>query len=165
MTGIILRDWRLDDAAWYAAAVRDPEIQRYTTEPPDLTAAQVAAAIAALAANDDAEGYLIADDDTGERLGNIALSYGGSVAEASYWIAAEARGRGAASAALRAVCDAALARCDAVRLWTHADNVASQHVAVAAGFRREPDRDAVRTVKGERWPALGFVLDAPVDPA
>jgi RimJ/RimL family protein N-acetyltransferase len=160
MTGTILREWRAEDAVWYADAVRDPEIQQYTSEPPDLTPEQVAVAIAALAGRDDAEGYLIADEDTGDRLGNIAVRYEGSVAEVSYWIAAPGRGRGAASAGLRAVCMRALARCDTIRLWTHAENTASQRVAVAAGFVREPEQDALRTVKGERWPTLGFVRRA-----
>lgn len=157
MTRALLCEWRVEDADWYADAVRDAEIQRYTTEPPDLTSAQVAAAISALAERDDAEGWLIADADTGERLGNIAVSYDGPIAEVSYWIAAAGRGRGAASSALRAVCIRALARCDTIRLWTHAENTASQRVALAAGFRREPERDALRTVKGEHWPTLGFV--------
>ena len=43
---VVLRDWDEDDADWYAAAVRDPEIQRFTTEREDLAAAQVRAAIA-----------------------------------------------------------------------------------------------------------------------
>jgi [ribosomal protein S5]-alanine N-acetyltransferase len=160
MTEIVLRDWRSDDAAWYAQAARESEIQRYTTEPPTLTAADVATAIAALAERDDAEGYLIADAQTGERLGNIAVQYDGAAAEVSYWVAAPGRGRGVASAALRAVCARARARCDVIRLWTHADNVGSQRVAFAAGFRRDPDRDGVRTVKDERWPTLAFARPA-----
>ena len=156
MTGIVLRDWQADDAAWYAEAVQESEIQRYTTERPTLTAAEVATAIAALAGRDDAEGYLIADAETGERLGNIAVEYHEKVGEVSYWVVAPGRGRGAASAALRAVCTLARDRCDVIRLWTHADNVGSQRVAFAAGFHRDPDRDEVRTVKDERWPTLAF---------
>src|SRR5260370_22782607 len=33
-----LREWADDDAAWYAECVRDPEIQRFTTESPTLRA-------------------------------------------------------------------------------------------------------------------------------
>jgi RimJ/RimL family protein N-acetyltransferase len=156
VTGIVLREWRSDDAAWYAEAVRDAEIQRYTTEPPSLTEADVARAIARLAGRADAEGYLIADEATGERLGNIAIAYDGSIGDVSYWVAASGRGRGAASAALRAICTLAGPRCTVIRLWTHAENVASQRVALAAGFRRDPERDDVRMVKGERWPTLAF---------
>jgi RimJ/RimL family protein N-acetyltransferase len=164
MTGIVLREWRNEDAAWYAEAVRDSEIQRYTTEPASLTAADVATAITRLAGRDDAEGYLIADEETGERLGNIAVEYDGSIAEVSYWVAAPGRGRGAASAALRAICALARTRCTVIRLWTHADNAASQRVASAAGFHRDPDRDKVRIVRDERWPTLAFARPAaPVD--
>lgn len=156
MSGIVLRDWQLDDAGWYAEAVQDAEIQRYTTEPPSLTESDVATAIAALAGRDDAEGYLIADAETGERLGNIAVGYDGSVAEVSYWVAASGRGRGTATAALRAVCARARQQCTVIRLWTHAENIASQRVAIAAGFHRDPARDEVRTVKDELWPTLAF---------
>jgi RimJ/RimL family protein N-acetyltransferase len=43
---VVLRAWKEDDADWYAAAVRDPEIQRFTSEPEDLTAEQVRAGLA-----------------------------------------------------------------------------------------------------------------------
>jgi RimJ/RimL family protein N-acetyltransferase len=163
MTGIVLRDWQSDDAAWYAEAVQDVEIQRYTTEPPDLTATEVATAIAALEGREDAEGYLIADAETGERLGNIAIRYDGPVAEVSYWVAAPGRGRGAASAALRTVCALADGRCEVVRLWAHADNVGSHRVALAAGFHRDRVRDGMRIVKDERWPTVAFARP-PFDP-
>jgi hypothetical protein len=44
---VVLRDWNADDAGWYAAAVRDPEIQRFTSEPGALTARQVRTAMLA----------------------------------------------------------------------------------------------------------------------
>jgi len=34
-------EWADDDAAWYADEVRDPLIQRFTTESPELDAGQV----------------------------------------------------------------------------------------------------------------------------
>jgi hypothetical protein len=68
-----LRDWADDDAAWYAESVRDPLIQRFTTESSALDAGKVLAAIARLRAANDAEGFVICDAVSGERLGNIAL--------------------------------------------------------------------------------------------
>ena len=65
-----LREWADDDSAWYAESVRDPLIQRFTTESPALNAGQVLAAIVGLRAADDAEGFVICDAVTGERLGN-----------------------------------------------------------------------------------------------
>jgi RimJ/RimL family protein N-acetyltransferase len=98
---VMLPDWRGDDADWYAAAVRDPEIQRFTSEREDLTAEQVRMAIADLHGRWDQVGFAICDAMTGERLGNIALSRTGLFGEVSYWVAAQARGRGVATAALR----------------------------------------------------------------
>jgi hypothetical protein len=44
---------------------------------------------------------LIWDAVSGERLGNIALSHADGIGHVSYWLAAAARGRGAATRALR----------------------------------------------------------------
>jgi RimJ/RimL family protein N-acetyltransferase len=95
-----LREWADGDAGWYAESVRDPLIQRFTTDSPTLDAAQVLAAIVGLRAADDAEGFVICDSATGQRLGNIALSHDGQTGEVSYWVAAEGRGRGVATRAL-----------------------------------------------------------------
>jgi hypothetical protein len=35
---VLLRQWRAADADWYADTIRDPVTQRYTSEPPTLTA-------------------------------------------------------------------------------------------------------------------------------
>ena len=81
-----LREWADDDSAWYAESVRDPLIQRFTTESPTLDAGRVLAAIARLRAAGDAEGFVICDAVTGERLGNIALQHDGRAGEVSYWL-------------------------------------------------------------------------------
>ncbi|MFF5083495.1 hypothetical protein ACFY36_41150 [Actinoplanes sp. NPDC000266] len=65
---VALRSWSVDDAEWYAAAVGDELIQRFTSEPAVVRADAVRAAILA-----GPRGFLIADSVTGERLGNIAL--------------------------------------------------------------------------------------------
>lgn len=81
-------------------SVRDPLIQRFTTESPTLDARQVLAAIARLRAAGDAEGFVICDAVTRQRLGDIALQHDGRAGEVSYWVAAAARGRGIAGRAL-----------------------------------------------------------------
>jgi hypothetical protein len=53
--------------------VRDPLIQRFTTESSALDAGLVLAAIARLRVASDAGGFVICDAVTGERLGNMAL--------------------------------------------------------------------------------------------
>lgn len=163
---VALRRWRLTDADWYADAAHDPEIQRYTTESPTLTAAEVRAAIAALADQPDTVGLVVCGAATGQRLGNIALRHDTTVGEVSYWVAASARGRGVAVRALRLFSDWAFGvlGLSEIRLWTHADNVASRLVAERAGYRRAPDDDQQRTVKGQVWDTVGYRRAAP-DPA
>jgi RimJ/RimL family protein N-acetyltransferase len=95
-----LREWADDDEAWYADSVRDPPIQQFTTDSPTLTAEEVLAAIVRMRASGTDEGFVICDAVTGARLGNIALRHDGSSGEVSYWVAAEARGRGIAKRAL-----------------------------------------------------------------
>ena len=89
---VALREWHPEDAQWYADSVRDSDIQRFTTDPPTLTADEVRTAIIALRSaeppNDGSlpdVGLLICDATTGERLGNIAFA--GHGAELSYWVA------------------------------------------------------------------------------
>jgi len=64
--------------------VRDPLIQRFTTESPALSAGQVLAKIVRLRAAGHAEGLVICDAVTGARLGNIALRHDGRAGEVSY---------------------------------------------------------------------------------
>ncbi|MFB9908126.1 GNAT family N-acetyltransferase [Allokutzneria oryzae] len=130
---IELRRWSASGAAWYAEQAKDPEILRWTTDSPDLTAADVRRAIAALP--EDALAWMITDAETGEPLGNAAVDLKDGVAEPSYWIAASARGRGAATEALREMCARSLAAgAERVELVIHRDNAASARVAEKVGF-------------------------------
>jgi RimJ/RimL family protein N-acetyltransferase len=160
---VLLRQWRAAGADWYADTVRDPIIQRYTSEPPTLTADQVGAAIADLADQADAVGFVICDATTGQRLGNIALRHDGKTGMVGYWVAASARGRGVATRALRLLSDWAFAALELseIRLWTHVDNAASGLVAERAGYRRAPDHDQQRTIKGQVWNTVGYIRPAP----
>jgi predicted acetyltransferase len=74
------------------------------------------------------DGFLIADAITYQRLGNIALRYDNGTGDVSYWIAADARGRGAATQALRLLSEWAVAtpHLSELRLWTHVDNLGSR---------------------------------------
>ena len=163
---IRLRAWADDDAAWYAEASRDPVIQRFTTESPTLDAGQVLAAIHSLRASDVHEGFVICDAATGVRLGNVALQHDGESGEVSYWVAAEARGRGIATRALAlfSTWSFRTVSLDRLTLSIHRDNFASQKAAVRAGYVRDPKRDRSRVVKGSVWPMLGYVLTRPVVP-
>ncbi|HEU4347359.1 MAG TPA: GNAT family protein [Actinoplanes sp.] len=155
---VALRQWRPDDAEWYVEHSRDPEIQRWTTEPPDLTVAAARTAIERALA-DRLVAYAIADAGTGELLGNLALS---PAHELSYWVVPAARGRGVATRAVRLLLARAWsAGVDRVVLHAHVDNVGSQRVAERAGFRRDRVERAARQVKGETWDVVWYVLDRP----
>ena len=158
-----LREWADDDAAWYADSVRDPLIQRFTTDSPTLTAEDVLAAIGRMRASSAEESFVICDAVTGVRLGNIALHHEGKSGEVSYWVAADARGRGVATRALVLFSAWSFQTVGLEELWlrVHRGNVASQRVALGAGYRRSPDRDKSRHAKGTVWPMLGYTLNRP----
>jgi [ribosomal protein S5]-alanine N-acetyltransferase len=158
-----LREWADDDAAWYAESVRDPLIQRFTTDSPTLTAEQVLAAFARMRASGKEEAFVICDAVTGDRLGGIALLHDGSSGEVSYWVAAQARGRGIATHALSLFSAWSFYTVGLAVLWlrVHRDNLASQRVATRAGYQRDPSRDKSQQAKGTVWPMLGYALDRP----
>jgi [ribosomal protein S5]-alanine N-acetyltransferase len=158
-----LREWADDDPAWYAESVRDPLIQRFTTESPVLDAGQVLAAIVRLRVAGDAEGFVICDAVTGERLGNIALRHDGRAGEVSYWVAAGARGRGVTARALALFSSWSFQAVGLKELWlrAHRENVASQRAALRAGYERDPGRDGPEEAKGAVWPMLGYALRRP----
>jgi RimJ/RimL family protein N-acetyltransferase len=159
---VLLTAWGEEDARWYAESTRDPLIQRFTTESATLEAAQVVAAIRRLRADQNAEGFLIRDAVTGERLGNIALSHDGQSGEISYWVAAAARGRGVATRALTLFSHWSLRTVGLREVWlcVHRDNTASQRAAVKAGYQRAVSHDKTMEVKGTLWPMHGYALSA-----
>lgn len=128
-----------------------------------LDAGQVLAAIVRLRAAGDAEGFVICDAVTGERLGNIALHHDGRAGEVSYWVAAGARGRGVAARALALFSAWSFQAVGLEELWlrTYRENVASQRAALRAGYQRAPERDGSAEVKGAVWPMLGYALRQP----
>ncbi|MGW6443088.1 GNAT family N-acetyltransferase [Lentzea sp. NPDC055074] len=153
-----LREWTVADAGWYAEATRDPEVQRFTTDPPTITEEQVAAAIEALPGNAATASFCI--EDGGERCGNVAVDVADGIGHVSYLVAAGARGRGLASRALTEFVAWILANRSVteLRLWTHRDNVGSRKVAERAGFVRDPARDEDREIKGVVWPTVAYHL-------
>lgn len=155
---VLLRPWRDEDAEWYAEAVRDPEIQRYTSEPAALTAEEVRTSFSGLNGQPHLAGFAVCDAGTGELLGNVGLRVEAGVGEAGYWVIPAGRGRGVATRALRLLSDWAWRSFELVelRLWTRADNAASGRVAERAGYRRAPELDQPRMVKGQQWQTIAF---------
>ena len=155
---MILREFTADDAAWYAEATRDPEVQRFTADPPTITAAQVARAIEERGKNPAVTSLCIEDD--GERCGNMSVDVEDGIGHVSYLVTANARGRGLATRALTEFVTWIFAHheVDELRLWAHRDNTGSRKVAERAGFVRDPARDQDREIKGATWPTVAYRL-------
>ena len=135
---IALRTWEQDDAEWYVRA-RDEVVFRWTKEPRDLTTELLRNAIERYLSHPTYAGFAITDASSGSLLGNISLVITESErcwAEVMYWLAAPARGRGAATEAVRTMARWAFETLaiERIELLTDVDNKASQRVAQRAGF-------------------------------
>jgi RimJ/RimL family protein N-acetyltransferase len=144
---VTLRPWRAEDApALVACLDGDPEISRWLDQIPQpyglddahqyLAACRrdwEAGAGVSFAVLDAVDGTLLAS--LGMRLADLP----DGVAEAGYWVAREARGRGVATHALRLASRWLFRATEIERLQLRADalNVPSQRVAEKAGFTRE----------------------------
>ena len=132
--GVVLRVPNNGDAAWITKAWDDPDIARFIVAMPSpFTQRWTAGA--------DAE-LVIADAPSGEPLGLVSLRVAErdqGLAAVGYWLRAEARGRGAATIAVRLVARWAFDALGVQRieLTTAPENVASQRVAERVGFTRE----------------------------
>lgn len=150
-----LRPFQLTDVADTAAACADPLTQRFISGlPSPYTEADarwwITEGAPAVWAGGGAA-YAIVDPATDRLLGGIGLSNPVPVrrqAEIGYWVAPWARGRGVATAATRALAEAAFAHGAArLELLTHVENGPSQRVALAAGFRHEGVRRAANPTR------------------
>ena len=134
---IVLREWRDDDVEPAVVATADPEIPRWTPIPSPNTAENVRAFLA-----EPLEGkvrLVIADPQTDELIGSVgivAVDDARGEGEIGYWVAAEHRGRGVATRAVRLLAGWALGErgLKRVELQIDPDNVNSRRVAEKAGF-------------------------------
>ncbi|MCW2876067.1 MAG: Acetyltransferase including N-acetylase of ribosomal protein-like protein [Sphaerisporangium sp.] len=141
---IVLREHVKTDADAITRGCADPEIVKYIpTVPVPYTLDDALAYVTELAPSDWSRGgasFAIADAATDEWLGNIGvkpLDVRGA-GEIGYLLAPWARGRSVASTAARALAEWAFAQgVHRVELVANVENIASQRVAMAAGFRRE----------------------------
>jgi [ribosomal protein S5]-alanine N-acetyltransferase len=151
---VTLRPWRPDDAPAIAAAIGgDPEIARWLDEVPQPYGLDHALAYVAACTRGWEEGtgasFAVLDPVDGRLLGSVGLRLAelpAGVAEAGYWVAREARGRGVATHALRLASRWLFREVEVARLQLRADalNVPSQRVAEKAGFTREGVLRSVR---------------------
>jgi RimJ/RimL family protein N-acetyltransferase len=133
---------RRSDVDAITAACQDPEIPRWTFVPSPYTRADAEAYLARSAeeaAAGKAVNLLAVDAGDGRLLGSFSLmeldrepGYG----EIGYWVAAEARGRGVATRAVRLLADWGREELGLMRIdvLPHRDNAASRRVAEKAGF-------------------------------
>jgi RimJ/RimL family protein N-acetyltransferase len=163
---VALRPWEDGDTEFVARAVRDPEIPRWTMVPVDMDeggALQWVRRMREMPALDRAAPFAITVAATGEPLGCVGVAnfdWPDSTAHVFYWLAAEARGRGYATRAVRLISEWAFTalQLERLELYTHPDNVASRRVAERAGYTHEGTLRSAMVVKGTRWDVVLFAL-------
>ncbi|HEX8343325.1 MAG TPA: GNAT family protein [Actinoplanes sp.] len=174
--GVRLRAFRPDDVEDLMAGCDDPVTQEFLPGLPSPYTRSAAewwiheGSPAAFAAGGAA--YAVVDPATDRLLGGVGLDRLVPIrrqAEVGYWVAPWARRRGVATAAVRAMSGRAfaegMARLELMTEWT---NVASQRVALAAGFQREGVRRGAHVTRdGDRDDLVAFsrLLDDPTGPA
>jgi RimJ/RimL family protein N-acetyltransferase len=136
---LILRPWTEDDIRALAAGCNDPEVAWWIpTIPSPYSETDALAFIRGEVAPDERS---FAMTIRGAVVGGIGLNVDdqGHRGTIGYWVAADARGRGTCTRALRLLSRFALDELELQRLdlVTDPDNVASQRVAEKVGYRRE----------------------------
>jgi RimJ/RimL family protein N-acetyltransferase len=160
-----LRPWREDDIGPIVAMSRDPETIRFTSvpDPYDEDSVRIWLALqpSRLRAGDGAA-FAIVEPPGDRPLGAIGVRvlHGRGIAETGYHMAADARGRGLATAALRLLSAWAFEVLPIARmqLTTHLDNPASQRVAEKAGYTREAVLRSWTEQRGERVDLIMYSL-------
>ena len=140
---LVLRPWRPADAPELFAVCQDPEIARWVTIPQPFRLADADAFIEnAMAMWRDGTGapFAIVDAATDRLLGAVTrFGPEGHQATFGLWLAADSRGRGVGTRALRLVSDWTFANTAAIRLdaFIMVGNEASNRMTERAGFQRE----------------------------
>jgi ribosomal-protein-alanine N-acetyltransferase len=149
-----------------ATACRDTEIARYTTVPSPYERHHAREwqqrSSAGMAAGTDI-GAVVVDAHTDELLGSVglhAIDPATGRCAGGYWVAAEARRRGVASRGMRLLCEYAARELGVARieLWIEPDNLPSQRVAEAVGFKREGLMRSFMPIQGRRRDMLMYAL-------
>jgi RimJ/RimL family protein N-acetyltransferase len=161
-----LRPWTVDDIGPAHRATQDPLIPRFTRVPADQTQDDVRLFLATqepARAGGRALGLVIADAGTGELLGSVGLlgfDWDERRCEVGYWLASWARGRGAATSAVRLLAPWGLRELGLARVALHTtpDNEPSQRVAERAGFTREGVLRSFEERDGRRLDVVVFSL-------
>lgn len=143
---MLLRHWLPGDLAALVAALQDPEISRWVHPIPWPYTEQDGAQFLRFAENErsGATGAHLGvlDPSSNEILGSVALTkvdWENASAHLGYWTARQARNQGVARRASRFVIEWAFddLSLERIELLCDPENVPSQRVAEALGFRRE----------------------------
>lgn len=154
---LVLRPWRPGDAADAFRALTDPDIVRWSPLAPPMTLGDAERWVIGRA--DPADGtracWAVTRRD-GALVGSVALNRIDAATQDAmigYWTVAEARGKGFATAAVRAATEWAFSTLALHRIeLCHAvENEASCRVATRSGYRYEGTlREAMRYADGKR---------------
>ncbi|HEU5126400.1 MAG TPA: GNAT family protein [Glycomyces sp.] len=160
---IAIRRLRHEDAEAFALGTEDEAVREYGHLPlreytPRIVRDQIDGVIAAGLADGTLAVLAIADGASDRFLGSLVLfDFRPDRAEVGFWLAKEARGRGAAVKALDAAAAlAAKAGLGLLEARTSPQNKASRRALERAGFRQSGEATAERTPSGAVVPVLRF---------
>lgn len=159
----VIRPWRETDLGCIREASADPEIPRGTTVPAAFSPDEGTAFIhrqwnRAVERLGVSQAIVEATSDRAVGLVIVSLRPQPRVAGMGYWVIPSARGRGAATAAVRLITPWAFDALDLQRLeaWVAPENQVSQAVLVNAGYRQEGRLRNFLSVDGRPSDALVF---------
>jgi RimJ/RimL family protein N-acetyltransferase len=158
VTAIRLEPLRPDHRAVWEELILDPDVQRFTSVPEPLPPGYVEEWMARYEEGrrgGTREAFLVLDVHGGQALGigvAIGIDRPGRTVELGYAVLPGARGRGVATATLRAMTAWARSELGAIRVELRIDpaNEASKRVAERCGFEREGVLRAM-PIKPGRW--------------
>jgi RimJ/RimL family protein N-acetyltransferase len=145
---VTLRPWSKDDAEALVRRINDPDVAMFLDLVPQPYTADDAREWLTITADGWRAGtsatFAVHAEGLEGAVGGVGVRFLGDLdqggAEVGYWIGADARGRGIATAATRAVARwafDAVPELERLQLRAAVENVASNRVAEKAGFTRE----------------------------
>jgi RimJ/RimL family protein N-acetyltransferase len=157
--GLLLRDWRDEDAPALAPVCGEWDVCAFTSVPWAYSEPEALAWIARQRQKREAGTVLalaIQGRDDDRALGNVNLARmddGGREAAIGYWLVPEARGRGLATAAASLLIDWGLRELglERVEFAILPENLASQRVAERVGATPEGIRERSHEAEGRAW--------------
>ena len=174
-TGFVLRPLSESDYEAARASREHPETAEWVNALPEADGARMIRLVESRRRAGRLLHLAIADDENGSYLGEIVLFLrtpeAGEVGigEIAYVVAPAARGRGFASAAVRALSAWAFSelKLERLQLSIRPDNVASRRVAEKAGYAYEGILRSTKLIRGRRVDAAVYSLlpDEPSSPS